>query len=302
METNKTSKQVMSWGQLFLLIGVFALFLYALVVRVDFNETKNEDVVLEGYVFVGSEIKSYTGTEKDVTLPTSYSFGEVTEYYSGVTTFESEWDANQFLQEHYACGAEGYYDFYKEIYTHEYPWTYEYTIGKPTYIVGDDVQLNSMDWNMSANNQNIETLVIPSAFKQTSVRAFENCTNLREVYFEDGVELVGDGIFFGCSNLKTVRLSETTNQIDAYAFFGTGIETITIPKTVRNFHIGTFYNCTNLKTVTIKSELIYANHNDIYNHFGNCPLKTIYVPYSALEYYKTTEPWSNYKDLYQAIY
>ena len=298
MET-KTSKNIISWGQLFLLIGVFALFLYALTVRVNFND--KTDVVLEGYVFVGSELKSYTGQEKDVTLPTSYSFGEPV-YYSGKTTFNSQWEARQFWQEHYACGAEGYYEFYQEIYTHSYPWNYEYTIGRPTYIEGDEVKVNTMAWYAGQNNQYIENLKIPKEYTTTSVRAFQNCPNLKEVYFEDGVEVIGDGIFDGCSSLKKVRLSETTKQIDAYAFFGTAIEEITIPKTVRNFHIGTFYNCTNLKTVTIKSSQIQANHNDYYNHFGNCPLNVIYVPFEALEYYKTTSPWSNYSSLYQALY
>lgn len=286
MET-KTSKNIISWGQLFLLIGVCALFIYALTVRVNFNP--KTDVVLEGYVFVGSELKSYKGTEKEVILPTSYPFGEPV-YYSGVETFNSQWEARQFWQKHYAVGAEGYYEFYQKIYTHSYPWTYEYTIGKPTYIVGNDVSVNTMAWYAGENNECLEKLTIP------------NCLNLKEVYFEDGVEVVGDGIFDGCCNLKKVRLSETTKQIDAYAFFCTGIEEITIPKLVRNFHIGTFYNCTNLKTVTIKSNKIEANHSDIYNHFGNCPLNVIYVPFEALNYYKNTSPWSHYFDLYQALY
>lgn len=294
----KTSKNIISWGQLFLLIGVCALFLYALTVRVNFNP--KTDVVLEGYVFVGSELKSYKGTEKEVILPTSYSFGEPV-YYSGVETFNSQWEARQFWQEHYAVGAEGYYEFYQEIYTHSYPWTYEYTIGKPTYIVGNDVSVNTMSWYAGENNEYLEKLTIPKEFTVTGVRAFQNCPNLKEVYFEDGVEVVGDGIFDGCYNLKKVRLSETTKQIDAYAFFGTGIEEITIPKLVRNFHIGTFYNCTNLKTVTIKSNKIEANHSDVYNHFGNCPLNVIYVPFEALDYYKNTSPWSHYLDLYQAL-
>ena len=118
MET-KMSKNIISWGQLFLLIGVFALFLYALTVRVNFNP--KTDVVLEGYVFVGSELKAYTGQEKDVTLPTSYSFGKPV-YYSGKATFNSQWEARQFWQEHYDCGAEGYYESSQEIYTHSYPW------------------------------------------------------------------------------------------------------------------------------------------------------------------------------------
>ena len=159
-----------------------------------------------------------------------------------------------------------------------------------------------MAWYAGQNNQYIETLKIPKEYTTTSVRAFQNCPNLKEVYFEDGVEVVGDGIFDGCSSLKKVRLSETTKQLDAYAFFETAIEEITIPKTVRSFHIRTFYNCTNLKTVTIKSSQIQANHNDYYNHFGNCPLNVIYVPFEALEYYKTTSPWSNYSSLYQALY
>jgi len=299
MEKTK-SKSIMSWGQLFIVAGALILFLYALTMRVSFEKEKPV-VPIENYVFVGSEIKSYSGTDTEIKIPTSYSYGDVT-YVTGTVTFNDRWEAQEFWQENYAVGAEGYYDFYNELYTHEYPWVYEYNIGQYSDIEGDDIQITSIEWQVFANNKYVEKLTVPGTIKDLGVRSFENCPNLKEVYFEDGNEVVADGMFDGCSQLSKVRLAETTTRIDAYAFFGTALETITIPKSVKNFHIGTFYGCTKLKTVRIESPEIKANHSDYYRHFGKCPLTAIYVPYASLNYYKTTHPWSNYASLYQAIY
>lgn len=296
------TKSNLSWGQMIIVVGVLFLFLYALVSRVNFESANKEPIKLEGFTFVGSEIKNYNGNYTDLTLPTSYSLGKVEEYYEGVITFNNRNQANNFWQQYYAVGVDGYYEFYEQMYKQSYPWVYEYKIGKPVYVVGEDVQLTSMAWGFCSNNQHLESLRIPAQFKTTGIRAFEHCTNLKSVYFEDGVEVVGDGIFDGCINLKEVRLSETTTRIDAYAFFNTGIEKITIPKSVTNFHIGTFYGCDQLEVVTIKSTQIKANHSDYYKHFGNCPLRVIYVPAEALNYYRNTEPWYHYYSLYQGIY
>lgn len=291
------SRSVMSWGQLFIIFATTLCFIYALTLHAKLKPPAE----LVGYTFRGSQIYRYEGTEAEVKIPSSYAYGPTYEF-KGKTLFRYEYQARNFLQEHFAVGSAGYYEFYNQIYTQTYPWVYEYNIQKPTFVEGNEVQVTSMAWGAYENNEYIEKLYVPATMKVTSVRAFEDCPNLTEVYFEDGVEVVGDGIFDGCSKLKKVRLSETTKRIDAYAFFGTGLETITIPKSVKEFHIGTFYGCKSLKTVRIESEKITANHVDVYPHFGQCPLVAIYVPYNALSYYRNTHPWSLHSSIYRAIY
>ena len=105
MEEKTKTTGVISWGQLFLLVGVLMLFLYALTARVTF-EKEIPKVPLVGYVFRGSELVEYTGQETDFTIPEGYSLGDPV-YYSGVATFNNQSQAWDFWQEHYAVGAEG---------------------------------------------------------------------------------------------------------------------------------------------------------------------------------------------------
>lgn len=284
--------KVISWGQLFILVGVLVLFLFTLTARVEF-EKEQPPQAITGYVFRGNTIASYTGTNPNLVLPTSYSLGEVKEYYSGTQTFQYQWQAWNFWQEHYAVGAEGYYDFYQKMYSEIYPWTYEYTIGKPTYIEGNDVTITTTEWNAFQNNETIQSVYIPKELGELGVGAFRDCKNLKEVVFEEGCLTVADSCFWGCTSLKKVTLPNTITRIWAYAFFNCGLETITLPASLEGMHIGTFCRSANLKVVKIESTKITANYSEVYPHFGECyNLQTIYVPNSALSYYKTTSPWS----------
>ena len=58
--------------------------------------------------------------------------------------------------------------------------------------------------------------------------AFNNCTNLTEVDLSSCSSLA-ESVFSGCSNLKTIKGIENFTTIPAYAFEGTGIETLSLP-------------------------------------------------------------------------
>ncbi len=295
------TKSVISWGQLILIFGTVCLFLFALVSSVKFEGPK-EIVYLDAYEINSGEVISYSGTESVVEIPSSYSLGP-TSNYSGSITFNYEWEAFDFLNEHYATGAEGYYDFYSQLVNHEYPWVYDYSIDKPSFIVGDDFKVTGIGYRAFYENKTIEKVIIPSSIESIANFAFQNCSNLTEIEFNEGLTFIGDSSFWGCS-MTTLNLPTTLKTIYPYAFFRCSkLETVTIPENVEDMTLGTFNACTSLKTVKILSKhQIEAWYTEAYQTFSNCTsLQTIYVPAENLSYYQNTSPWNLYKNKYRTL-
>lgn len=298
--TKSKSTSVISWGHLFIIFGTVCLFLFALTQRVNFE--KKEPIPVIGYTISGGTIVGYDGTDEVLTIPSSYSLGETTNF-SGTVTFNNRSQALNFLQEHYATGAEGYYDFYNEIYSHSYPWTYTYSIDKPSYIAGDDFQITSIANDAFQNNTTIKKAIIPSSIQSIGSFAFQYCSNLTEIEFEEGLKRIGDSTFWGCA-FKEVTLPNSVERISPYAFFRCeSLETVVIGENLTDISHGTFNNCTNLKTVTIKSKHeVESWYTDYYQHFSRCPnLETIYIHEEVWDFYHNTMPWSMWSDKYKLI-
>ncbi len=81
------------------------------------------------------------------------------------------------------------------------------------------------------NNQNIISVIIPSAITRIHQEAFSNCQNLTDVTFEagSGLTLIGDYAFENCENLTIFAM----------------------PDSVENIGIGAFNDCEKLASVTI---------------------------------------------------
>lgn len=294
------SKSTISWGILFVVFGVFALFLIA------FTQTavlkKEPLIAVEGFAFNGSIITEYSGDDDVVTIPSGYSIGG-TENITGTITFNYQWEAYDFLEENYKNGAEGYYDFYSQIHTHKYPWVYEYSIDKPVCVKGNDFTITSISAYAFQNNKKIKKIILPDSIIRIENFAFQNCSALEEVVFGKNIKFIGDSSFWGCG-FKSLVLPESVETIYPYAFFDcTQLEKITIPKNVSYIGIGICNGCSSLKTATIETtNQISTWGNEVYAPFSNCPnLETIYVPELNLEFYRTTEPWSFYASKYKKL-
>ncbi len=295
------SKSIISWGQLFIIFGTVCLFLFAFVSSAKYEKPK-EIVYLDSYELRNGEITRYYGCETIVEIPSSYSLGP-TKNFSGSITFNYEWEAFDFLNEHYATGAEGYYDFYSELMVHEYPWVYNYSIDKPTFIEGDDFQIKGIGDSAFKGNENIEKVIIPSSIESIANFAFQHCYYLTEVEFNEGLTFIGDSSFWGTSVTK-LELPKTLETIYPYAFFSCHkLETVIIPENVETVTLGTFNDCTSLKTVKILSKYqVDAWHTEAYQTFSRCTsLETIYVPAEHLNYYQNTSPWSLYRNKYKTL-
>lgn len=142
-------------------------------------------------------------------------------------------------------------------------------------VIPDSVtEIGSYPWP----NSNIEKIVIGSGIKEVRSDMFVPCINLREVELKEGItkiggrafgsgqfktdELIvnipstvteiGEAAFGDCKPLKKINLPEGLTTIGANAFSGSGIESITIPGSVKTIDSSCFFCSNDLKTIEIQ--------------------------------------------------
>ena len=63
---------------------------------------------------------------------------------------------------------------------------------------------------------------------------------------------IGDGAFYECCDLASVKIPNSVTRIGEYAFFFcTGLTSVTIPGSVKTIDVGAFRECTGLESITI---------------------------------------------------
>lgn len=138
------------------------------------------------------------------------------------------------------------------------------------------------------NDALLEELKLPNRLKSIGGQAFHNCISLKEIEIPKSLEVGGGytfwgmrnyGAFDGCSNLKNIKFEEGITEIIALLFSDcTGIERIDIPDTVTSIKSSAFKGCTNLQTVNIPDTVIDIDDSA----FQNCTsLSSIMIPDSV---------------------
>ena len=86
---------------------------------------------------------------------------------------------------------------------------------------------------------------------ELSDNAFSDCNNLQSVTLAEGIKSIPDNAFVYCPALKTINIPSSVTYIGYGAFAESGIETVTIPGTVKEIADLAFYRCYKLTSVTI---------------------------------------------------
>ncbi|OYP64727.1 leucine-rich repeat domain-containing protein [Prevotella sp. P2-180] len=161
----------------------------------------------------------------------------------------------------------------------------------------------------------LTSITIPSSV--TSIRgfAFQGCTGLTSITIPNSVTSIGNWAFSYCTGLTSITIPNSVTSIRDDAFMGcTGLTSITIPNSVKSIRDGAFIDCTGLTSITIPSSVTSIgqwafsgckNIENVYCYAATVPsteinafedayieYATLHVPESAINAYKTTEPWS----------
>ena len=123
-------------------------------------------------------------------------------------------------------------------------------------------------------------LVIPSDLGITSIgdEVFIGKVNLKSVVIPEGVTSIGVGVFQDCSALTTIGFPAGLTYIGSHAFENCdSLKSITLPEGLTTVRIACFYDCDALETVNLPSTV-----TEIYAAFTGCTaLKSINIPDSV---------------------
>ena len=123
----------------------------------------------------------------------------------------------------------------------------------------------SIDTNVFIGNSFLKKITIPNTITSVGCDSyynkgpFTNCSNLKTVVFESGIECIPAYVMAQCPALETIIIPDTVKDIGFHAFYKcTSLKEITIPKSIQNVGKDTYYTegpfnqCTNLKKVVFE--------------------------------------------------
>ena len=133
--------------------------------------------------------------------------------------------------------------------------------------------------NAFENQKNLREVVLPEGIEYWGGNIFAQCTSLTTASLPADMKKIPSGMFMECTSLKTVTLPEGLTTIDVYAFAYSGLESITIPTTVKSERTA-FHFCESLKEIYFPSGM---------EEIGVCclqgcsALETVFIPSSVKE-------------------
>lgn len=125
---------------------------------------------------------------------------------------------------------------------------------------------------------------------------FYFCTQLKTVILPDSLKTIGIGSFVGCSSLTQINIPEGVTSLRQVCFYKcSALESIEFPSTVTAIEGSAFQHCTGLIRVSIAAVTPPSLGSSA---FANCSSLTgIYVPDDSVEAYKTATNWSAHANI-----
>ena len=95
----------------------------------------------------------------------------------------------------------------------------------------------------NGSNTVLKEVVISEGIKIIGEKAFSGCSALTSVTIPDSVTTIGNGAFSGCTSLQSIALPDSITSIGDYAFAScSGLQSITLPDGIKS----TFPNSCNI--------------------------------------------------------
>lgn len=150
---------------------------------------------------------------------------------------------------------------------------------------------------------NLTTAIIGDSVPNLNGATFSHCTHLSKVTIGKSVTSFGSQDFLLCRLLRSLKIPDSVTSIGYAAFYFSGLNSITIPSSVRSIDADVFGACGSLRVVHSKITNIEEVPVGGTAFDGvNTNLCVIKVPRGTANKYRNTAPWSNFANIEEISY
>lgn len=173
--------------------------------------------------------------------------------------------------------------------------------------------INNLDYNAFDDCDALEEIIVdPQNTTYKSMRGVLYSNDMKTLkicpkskkspfFFPDSIEIIDEGAFSGCKNIKSVVLPSCTKEIRAKAFYNCEkLGFINIPNSLKNIGDFGFANCKNLKKIRIYSSIPPKCG---VSPFASVNLKEclIMVPIDAEMEFRKDYGWDSFENIQESI-
>lgn len=142
-----------------------------------------------------------------------------------------------------------------------------------------------------ASSYNYNGSYVPSALEEVEItssnriydNAFYGCSNIKSIKLNGSIEDIGDYAFYNCSKLKTITMYSGLETLGDYVFYGcSSLESIALPSSVTSLGDYAFNGCSNLKTANLNASSLFDTLGT--RTFYNCTSLTSVTLPTNLQY------------------
>lgn len=181
--------------------------------------------------------------------------------------------------------------------------------------------------NAFSGCESLKSVVVPESVTNIGADAFSDCVSLTSISIPEGVTIIKSNPFLGCNNLTSMVVADSNpvydSRNDCHAIIRTSDNTLisgcsvtNIPESVTGIGQNAFNGCTKLSSISIPKNVTHIGMQafaycpdllNVYCYSKNAPAAefdtfvgsninqaTLHVSESAMESYRTTEPWSGF--------
>lgn len=105
-------------------------------------------------------------------------------------------------------------------------------------------------------NKTVKEVILPTTVTMITDNTFNGCSNLTSVKLSDSLESIGISAFQNCTALKEIKIPDSVKIIKDSAFMGcSSLQKVNIPANLTQFGISVFKNCTAVKEISFSAKI-----------------------------------------------